>query len=248
MQRDVGAVALAVAMVVLLAMATSTCNGDDVPEGTGAAAHDGGDGASGGDGGGGGSTPTECIPAVATPDPVGDDCGLFVSSSLGDDGNAGTKAAPLATITEALSQAAGRPIYLCAESFDEAVTLAAPTELYGGLDCTSDWAWIGDDTPTALTAAADTIVLSVESSADGTVVADFAITARNAATAGASSIAALVDRATVSFDRCSFTAGNGVAGAEGNTPTGGDLDGVAGAQGDAANCAGSQTTGGLGGQ
>jgi hypothetical protein len=43
-----------------------------------------------------------------TAEPVGDECGVFVSSSLADDGNAGTKAAPFRTIEAALAAATGR--------------------------------------------------------------------------------------------------------------------------------------------
>src|SRR5262249_42605102 len=52
-------------------------------------ATDGGSGGSGGTGGTGG-TPDECVPHVAT-GPVGDSCGVFVSSSKGNDSNDGSK-------------------------------------------------------------------------------------------------------------------------------------------------------------
>src|SRR5690606_31140931 len=65
-----------------------------------------------GQGGAGGGTPTACIPSEVD-GVVDDSCGVFVSSSLGDDNNAGDKAAPFATITAALAAANGRAVYLC---------------------------------------------------------------------------------------------------------------------------------------
>src|SRR4051794_14503451 len=62
----------------------------------------------------GGGTPAACIPSENA-QPVEDTCGLFVSSSLGVDGAAGTKSAPLKSLQQALDKANGRPVYACAE-------------------------------------------------------------------------------------------------------------------------------------
>ena len=35
-------------------------------------------------------------------------------------------------------------MYACAETFDEAVNVAASVTIYGGLDCASAWRWIGE--------------------------------------------------------------------------------------------------------
>src|SRR5262245_19171435 len=56
----------------------------------------GGQSGTGGEGGGGGP-PAGCIPSEAS-GPVEDTCGVFVSSSMGDDGNAGSKAKLFKTI------------------------------------------------------------------------------------------------------------------------------------------------------
>src|SRR5688500_16475544 len=89
-------------------------NGECLP-GPGAGGSSSGTGGSGGDGGQGGSagsTPTECVPSEAS-DAVGSDCGIFVSSSPGDDDNLGGLDKPVATIKRALEIAGSKPIYVC---------------------------------------------------------------------------------------------------------------------------------------
>ncbi|MCC6554909.1 MAG: hypothetical protein IT372_18200, partial [Polyangiaceae bacterium] len=83
--------------------------------------------------GGGGGTPAGCVPSENA-DPVGD-CGVFVSSSLGDDANDGTKAAPVRTLGKALTLAGfgDRRVYACAEQFDEAIQVLPGIAIYGGL-------------------------------------------------------------------------------------------------------------------
>ena len=76
----------------------------------------GGTGGNDGGGGTGGGTPPGCVPADNA-DPVEDSCGVFVSTILGDDGNAGTKAAPFATINAAIAAAGSGAVYVCAEPF-----------------------------------------------------------------------------------------------------------------------------------
>src|SRR5262245_13734908 len=46
--------------------------------------------------------PEPVCPDPATA-PAGEDCGVFVSSSLGDDGNPGTRAQPVRTIGQAIA-------------------------------------------------------------------------------------------------------------------------------------------------
>ncbi len=216
---------LALSALTLLAAATlGPACGDDHDPGPGTSSSSSGDTTSSS----GGGTPAGCVPADE-PGPVDDSCGLFVSSSLGDDATAdGTKQKPYATITAALGK--GSRLYLCAESFTEQVTLPAATTLYGGLDCAAGWTYT-DQTKTALTAAADTIVLTLTSGAGTTSIYDLAVTAADATSAGASSIAALVDGATASFERCELTAGKPAAGAEGSTPMGTGKDGSIGPSG-----------------
>src|SRR5262249_35320989 len=95
-----------------------------------------------GGGGGGGGTPVGCIPSDNA-QPVDDNCGVFVSSSKGADGAAGTKSAPLKSLAEAITKASRGRVYACAEAFAGSVTLVSGITIYGGLDCTKDWAYVG---------------------------------------------------------------------------------------------------------
>src|SRR5437868_6992429 len=81
----------------------------------------------------------------------------------------------LATLGAGLVKAAAdkKPLYACAETFTEAVTLADGLALYGGLDCQKGWAAGGPKT--TLTADPDAIPLTIASSAGGASIADFAI-------------------------------------------------------------------------
>src|SRR5690349_21244326 len=51
-----------------------------------------------------GGTPSRCVPSENSK-PVADDCGIFISSSLGKDSNNGTKSAPVQTLQHALDKA-----------------------------------------------------------------------------------------------------------------------------------------------
>lgn len=180
------------------------------PDGTGGTTTD-----AGGDSG----PPPECVPAVAN-GAVADTCGIFVSSSLGDDATVqGTKANPFKTLAAAVA-AAGQakvPVYACAESFTEPVTVTATLALFGGLDCTMGWIHV-QDAKTTLTAAADTVPLTLSNAASSVQIVDFKVEAVGATVDGGSSIAVIADAVAASFTRCELTAGNGVKGADGMMP------------------------------
>lgn len=99
----------------------------------------------GGDAGGAGGTGgTGGLVCPEDPDPadgyIRDECGIWVSHSLGDDINGkGTQAAPVHTIAKAieLAQSPSQPsrIYACGEVFEEAVRLPKGITLFGGFDC-----------------------------------------------------------------------------------------------------------------
>ena len=216
------------ALAALLALSFTTCCDDDCdcPSGSGAS----------GAGGAGGGIPTECVPSADNPY-VADSCGLFVSSSRGADNiTDGTKADPFASISYAIEEAQRREqsrIYVCGEPFEEAVQLPEGISLYGALSCPAeaDWQYSPED-KTALSAEADVIPLRVTDAGEShSVVAGFAVTARPAETAGGSSIAALVDGATVSFEGCELVAQAGADGAAGDTPLGKGAEGVIGLDG-----------------
>jgi len=171
-----------------------------------------------GGGGSGGTTSSTidpgCIPS-STPNPVRNDCGLFVSSSKGDDNNDGkTKDTAFATIAQALAAPESGPIYLCGESFAEAVQIKSGRTIYGGLDCTKDWSWSAE-TKSVVSPAAGQVPLVVDPQV-GFVAADVIFRAKDAVEAGGSSIAVIVTgNADVTFTRCDIEAGNAKDGAVG---------------------------------
>jgi hypothetical protein len=179
----------------------------------------GGEAGNGGNGGQGGGPPIECIPSEAM-GVVDDSCGVFVSSSKGTAGAAGTKEAPVQTIAEALTLGNGKPIYLCAEAFDEAVVMEAGTDVFGALNCDDDWGYT-PGTKSQLNGPANVIAWKITGSGS-TTIADVAVTAATATDPGMSSIAMLVGGSTLNLDRCDLTAGDGAPGTAGTN--GVDLD------------------------
>jgi hypothetical protein len=178
-----------------------------------------------GSAGGGGMIDPMCVPSENA-SPVGENCGVFVSSSRGDDGHAGTPSAPVKTLARAVevATATAKPVYACAEAFAEEVTLPVGSVLYGGLDCANEWRYVGATMKTSLAPEADVaavsqITLVLSGGVAKTRIEDIAVTAPDATLAGGSSIAALVDGGSAEFVRCELTAGNGMPGATGETPS-----------------------------
>jgi hypothetical protein len=177
----------------------------------------------GGNGGAGGQINPGCVPSENS-EPVDTNCGVFVSSSLGDDGSGdGSQGAPFKTLAKAvaLAETARQPVYACAESFGEAVTLPAGLVLYGGLECGGGWRYAGGASKTRIEPDADVIGLRLRGGGSAaTHVEDVVVTAKDATTDGGSSIAALAESgAEVELVRCELAAGSGKAGAVGATPS-----------------------------
>lgn len=166
--------------------------------------------------GGDSGPPLTCVPTAGM-DPVADMCGIFVSSSLGDDvAGVGSKEKPYKTLAMGIKTAgpANKPVYACAETFTETLSVAVGVGLYGGLDCKKSWGYVGDARST-LTAEADAVPLTLSNAANGVALFDFKVTAVDAVIAGGSSIAVIADQVTASFTRCDLIAGNGMAGLAG---------------------------------
>ena len=178
------------------------------------------------------------IGPVCTADPASapaeDDCGVFVSSSLGDDASPGTRKQPVRTFERAISLARKGPlrVYACAETFPEAVTVPSGVELWGGLDCARDWSYLGGDNLTVLAPEPDLVPLKVEKGEEGGIstLADLRLEAADASVPGGSSIAMLVLTDTaVELRRSELVAGDGAKGAPG--ARGGELPAKGGAPG-----------------
>lgn len=172
-----------------------------------------------GTGGTGGTTTSTtiepgCVPSQAT-DPVRDDCGLFVSSSQGDDATGdGSKDKPYATIAKALGSPEGGPVYLCAETFGEAVRIKSGKTIYGGLDCSNGWLY-GAAKKSEISPEAGKVPLVVDPQV-GVVIEDVRLHAKDAAEPGGSSIAVIASTdAEVELTRCAVEAGSGRDGAAG---------------------------------
>jgi hypothetical protein len=210
-----------------------------------------------------GGTPINCIPADSQ-DPVADSCGVFVSNATGDDVNGkGTKASPYKKLSTALGK--GESIYACADAmpYSEALVLDKAAVIFGGLDCVN-WAYDAKK-KTQLTANADSIPLTLASSATGAEVHDFAITAIDAKTMGASSIALLDEQAALVLENVDVAAGAGAPGMAGaaqtkvmtpasakgkdgtDDPTCMTMGVIGGGIGGKNTCDGADTDGGLGG-
>src|SRR5438445_2640651 len=104
---------------------------------------DGSIGADGGDSGkdGGATCPSGKEPKD-DPSCVTDALGIFVAPSpAGNDANAGTKAAPVATLKTALQKVASKSfIFVCEGTYTESVDIKQSAAIFGGFKCT-DWSY-----------------------------------------------------------------------------------------------------------
>jgi hypothetical protein len=198
-----------------------------------------GAGGSAGSTGAGGTAPG-CVPSEQIK-PVDDACGVFVSASKGSDASPGSKEAPVATIEQAVKIAGGRPVYLCAEKFTGPVTFAATAIVYGGLDCATDWKYVGSKTRTGISAPSDAIPVRI-GQGTGAELYDLAIEAAEGMSPSASSIAVIAETgANVLLTRCGLVANNGAPGQPGLNYNTVANDGTKGTTG-AAACSAAQTS------
>lgn len=175
-----------------------------------------------GSGAGGDGGTDACAPGPGKAELSMECTGFFLSAS-GSDAAEGTKDAPLLTFARALELAVAstekmKRIYVCAEEFNEAVTVAAGIDIYGGLDCDDGWKYVGDTKKTIIAPLPDTVPLTLQSGEGKTVIADIEARAADALLPGGSSIAAIIDGATASLVRSVLQAGAGANGGKGATP------------------------------
>ncbi|WP_437658021.1 PGRS family protein [Sorangium sp. So ce1182] len=197
--------------------------------------------------------PSMCVPSENA-SAVDDGCGVFVSSS-GADRNTATKELPLKTLREALARAEEnrtRRVYACAGTFEEAVEVTQGVTIYGGLDCANGWSWAGEQRKTVLTAGVGEIPLVVRGGGGETKVRveDVHVQARGVGPdeqvrfAGASSIAALAEEASVELSRCVLEADDAAAGEAGAAYSVSAMQSEDGKRGGPA-CSGAGVLGGL---
>ena len=162
--------------------------------------------------------PGSCIPASSGA--PADSCGVFVSSSLGDDdAGLGTRDAPYETLQAAIDKGIGRPVYLCAEDIEGASVIVDDIFVFGGLDCQAGWSYVGGDRRSVLTSGPGEIPLSIGAGDGGATLTDLEIVAADGDAPGTSSIAVLAVEANVTFERSTLRAGNGAVGVGGESPT-----------------------------
>jgi hypothetical protein len=168
-------------------------------------------------------------PAEAQPE---DACGVFVSSSAGDDAAPGTRALPVRMIKHAiaLAQAGPRRVYACAETFAEPVEVPPGIEIWGGLNCSSGWTYLGGGDKTIIAPGSGTVPLIFLPGGRKAIAADLRVEALNALQPSGSSIAAMaMQGAVVEILRSELVAGDGAAGRRGRD--GGDQPAEEGASG-----------------
>ncbi len=161
-----------------------------------------------------GSTPPTCKGAPKDdPSCVSDAAGVFVSAA-GDDAAAGTKSAPVKTLSAALGKrGAKKSVFVCEGIYAETLTLGASENglgVYGGFGC-ADWAYTGVKPVIGASSG-----LKVDGITSGATFSDVQFVAADAVEDGASSIAATVSNSSgIVFERVSFKAGAGKTGTAG---------------------------------
>ncbi len=147
---------------------------------------------------------------------VSDTLGIFVAPAPGgNDANAGTKAAPVATLKTALAKVGSKSfIFVCEGNYTESVDIKQSASIYGGFKCT-DWTYSATVLP-KFTGTKSDYVFHLDS-ADNTIVADLELDAIDApANTGQSSVGAFVANSqNVSFERVTVHAGKGADGVAG---------------------------------
>lgn len=179
----------------------------------------------GGAGGAGGGEPDPC-PADPADGPVRADCGVWVSSSWGDDSQPGTQTAPVATLARAIELAAEgtHRIYACGETYPEVVRLPAGISLAGGFSCARGiWSYDGPERRALIAPGVPALAALLLTKGEGettgeggSVIRDVEVRAADAVDPGASSIAVFsLAGARADLRRCHLIAGNGADGASG---------------------------------
>jgi hypothetical protein len=187
-----------------------------------------GDSGAGGDSGSTGTGGTSGNPVPCSVGDFSEGCtlassaGLFVSPA-GNDDNAGSSDAPLATLTAAIEKARSGsrvlPIFLCTATYREHPEIHNDGyALHGGFACPDDLdaAWVYDSAERAKIAPNTQGYALRVRDLQGLVVSDLEFSAADGEEPGESSIGVFVSNAAdVRFERVRITAGDGVDGAPG---------------------------------
>jgi hypothetical protein len=155
-----------------------------------------------------------------------DACGVFVQADAAGATEDGTQAHPYKTLQEAIDNAGTKRVYACASApYAEAVTITVPVEVYGGFECAKEWAWTAAGR-SALNGPSGAVALTLTKQSDGAKIEGFSITAANATKKGESSVAVAVDDIAAALTNCDVTAGDGLQGEDGVSPSGPAMKGT----------------------
>jgi hypothetical protein len=166
-------------------------------------------------------------------------CGVFVDPEA--DGGAGSRTAPMDTMSAAIAAAIDQKkrVYACGKTFKETVAIGSSVEIVGGLDCAGGWVPTGG-AKTVIEGLVDTIALTIDTPGYVTL-RGVDVVAPATVTPGASSIAVLVNDAHVTLEGGRLAAGDAAAGVSGvDIEADPSLDGLPG-HGGRAVCEGSST-------
>ncbi|MGK4007415.1 hypothetical protein WMF31_32635 [Sorangium sp. So ce1036] len=169
---------------------------------------------------GGGGTPSPTCEADPTEDAstVSNECAVFASASAKPGGD-GTKDKPYASLGEAIANANGKRVLACASgAFTESVTIGAGLEVIGGFDCDAEWTW-SEEARSAIEGPAGVVALTLADGASGAKVRSFSVRAASATEPGGSSIGVAVADVEAELEQVDVTAGDGMDGTNGETPT-----------------------------
>jgi len=143
---------------------------------------------------------------------VADDYSVFVAPS-GKDDAAGTKDAPVATLSKAIEIAGGKFVVVCDATYDEHVTITSGAQIYGGFDC-ADWSAETGAPLFKPTSAGP--ALKIDSVTAPVAISGLSFEVSDATGNGETALTALVNASSsVTFEGVSLKAGKGKAGAAG---------------------------------
>ena len=152
-----------------------------------------------------------------SPECLTDDFAVFVSPT-GAPGAAGSRTAPVGTVTEALTKLIGpkgarQRIYVCAGTYDDAPSLTASNAvpIVGGFDCKQDWKYTGAKATLAPKQAGKQ-ALTLDG-VSGVRLVDLALNAPAGDAQNVNSIAVRALKSAASFLRVSITSADGAPGA-----------------------------------
>jgi hypothetical protein len=149
---------------------------------------------------------------------ITDDVGVFVSASKGAQAGDGTSAHPIRSLAEGirLAKSKNRRLYVCAETYAEAITLEDGISVFGDLDCSSTPWTVADDRHARIESARGPAVRAA-SIHQPTRFEGFEVVAADGSADAVNSVAVVaVDAPALRWFHVTVHAGKGFAGRDGD--------------------------------